>query len=158
MSRPSLPPPPHAGACLCGQVRYSYEARPLALNACYCADCKKLSGATHIHMLIGAREAFKHEAGDVQRWRKRAQSGREIDIVRCVTCGTRLWHEPLAAAHLVFIAAGTLDDPSWFKPASHIWIERAPDGQDFGEDTLRIAGQPADRAQLMDAFNKLYSE
>ena len=37
--------------------------------------------------------------------------------VRCARCGVRMWHEPLASTDLVFVAAGTLDDPNWAVPA-----------------------------------------
>lgn len=155
MQRPPIPPSPHQGRCLCGALSYSLNARPLAMNACHCADCRKLTGSTHVQMLIGAREAFTH-AGPMQSWRKRADSGREIDIVRCAQCGTRLWHEPLASPHLVFIVAGTLDDPSWIIPASHIWAEQAAANVMIEEDALIVEGQPASREVLMEAFNKLY--
>ena len=48
----------------------------------------------------------------------------ELHLVRCKTCGTRLWHEPLTSPVLVFIAAGTLDHSDWAVPSSHIWTGR----------------------------------
>jgi hypothetical protein len=155
MKRPAIPSPPHRGGCLCGAVQYSLNARPLAVNACHCNACKKLTGATNLLMLLAMREAFEH-TGDVQKYRRRAESGREIDIVRCANCGVRLWHEPLSGAHFVFIAAGTLDDPSWVIPTSHIWTAAASPGSIFQDDAIRVEGQPADRQQLIDAFDRVY--
>jgi hypothetical protein len=155
MTRPPIPPPPYAGGCLCGAARWRLAARPLAVNACHCNDCKKLTGATNLLMILAPREAFSH-TGAVTHWRKRADSGREIDIARCATCGTRLWHEPLSSPALVFIAAGTLDDPSWAVPTSHIWIERASPGVVMQTDAIHVEGQPAERAMLMDAFAAIY--
>jgi hypothetical protein len=143
---------------LCGAARYRLDAQPLGINACHCDDCKKLSGATNILMVLAASEAFAREKGDVSRYRKRADSGREIDIVRCVTCGVRLWHEPLSSPHLVFIAAGTLDEPGWAIPASHIWVEKAASGMRFEEDAIAVEGQPSSRQTLMDAFARLYGD
>ena len=34
-----------AGGCLCGQVRYTLNAKPKALNACHCTDCQTLTGS-----------------------------------------------------------------------------------------------------------------
>ena len=144
------------GGCLCGQTRYRLDARPLAVNACHCDDCKKLTGATNLLMLLALRDKFLHERGPLEKYRKRADSGREVDLVRCAACGVRLWHEPLSAPNLVFVAAGTLDEPSWAVPTSHIWIERAAPAAHFEEDALRVSGQPADRQQLIDAFNRIY--
>ena len=158
IKRPPLPNPPFVGGCLCRAVRWRFDARPLALNACHCRDCKKLTGSTHAEVLIGERAAFHHEQGEVARFRKRADSGREIDVVRCATCGTRSWHEPLAAPKLIFIMAGGLDDPSWFLPTGHIWAEQAAPGYLFAEDAVRIEGQPGDRQVLLDAFARIYPD
>jgi hypothetical protein len=108
-------------------------------------------------MILAARDAFTHEKGAVARYRKTADSGRMIEIVRCDICGVRLWHEPLSSQHLVFIVAGTLDDPGWAVPASHIWVERARSGAVFENDAVILNGQP-DRQTLMDAFAKVYAE
>ena len=154
--RPQIPNPPHHGGCLCGAVRYRLDAAPLAINACHCNDCRKLTGAANLLMVLAAREAFHKEKGEVTAWRKTADSGRQLDIVRCAVCGTRLWHEPLSSPALVFIAAGTLDQSDWAVPTSHIWIEKARPGTHFHADALTIEGQPASREMLMEAFTKLH--
>jgi hypothetical protein len=158
MKRPPIPAPPHRGSCLCGSARYRLDMRPLGVNACHCDDCKKLSGATSIVMLLAARESFVHEQGEVSRYRKRADSGREIDIVRCTLCGVRLWHEPLSSPLLVFVAAGTLDNPGWAVPASNIWTGKAASGVRFEDDAIAVEGQPSTREILMDAFAKIYGD
>jgi hypothetical protein len=155
MKRPPIPDAPHKGGCLCGAVRYALDARPLAVNACHCDDCKKLTGATNLLMLLAERGKFMQE-GATERWRKRADSGREIDIVRCAQCGVRLWHEPLSALNLVFIAAGTLDEPGWAIPTSHIWTAKAAPGIAYQDDAILVEGQPTDREQLMRAFTRIY--
>jgi hypothetical protein len=155
--RPSIPEPPYEGGCLCGAVRWRLRARPIGINACHCDDCKKLTGATHLLMLLADRESFHTDDG-TEIYCKRADSGREIDIHRCAECGTRLWHEPLSSPGLVFIAAGTLDDTSWAVPTSHIWTERVSPGVTLHEDAVHVQGQPAERKVLMDAFARLYPE
>lgn len=155
MTRPPLPPAPYTGGCLCGAVRYSYSARPMALNACHCGHCKKLSGSDYIKMLIGEREHLA-STGETVTYRKRAESGREIDIHRCAQCGTRMWHSPLAAPQFVFVCAGTLDDTTWTIPTSHIWIELAGKGVALAKDAVWIEGQPVDRQALYDSFDRAY--
>ena len=156
-ARPSIPNPPYTGSCLCGAVRYVLDARPMAVNACHCRDCKKMSGGTNLLMIVSQRGAFSH-TGAVEHFRKPADSGREIDVVRCTRCGTRLWHEPLSSPALVFVAAGTLDDPSWAVPTSHIWVEKASPGVMMQDDAVRIEGQPAERQLLFDAFHAVYGK
>lgn len=154
--RPPLPQPPHNGGCLCGAVRFQLNARPLGVNACHCNDCKKLTGATNLLMLLAERAAFSHQGNSIQRYRKRADSGNQIDIIRCSGCGVRMWHEPLSAPHLVFIAAGTLDDSSWAVPTSHIWAKRVSHGVTFEGDALVLQEGPSSREQLFDVFKRTY--
>jgi len=153
--RPPIPNPPYTGSCLCGAVRWKLEARPLAVNACHCTDCKKTTGATNVVMLIANNDAFSF-TGEIDIYRKRADSGRELDIKRCAKCGTRMFHHNLASNALVFIAAGTLDDSSWAVPTSHIWVEKISPGVTMEDDAIKVVGQPADRKILMDAFTKVY--
>jgi hypothetical protein len=58
-------------------------------------------------------------------FRRTGGSGHTIPIERCTECGTRMWHLPDAAPDLVILCAGTLDDPSWAVPTSHIFVEEA---------------------------------
>lgn len=147
-----IPAPPHRGGCLCGAVRYRFDAGPIATVACHCLDCQKLTGATNLLTLYVESEAFHHEQGEVASFRKRADSGREADYLRCATCGTRLWHQPLASQQWVMVAAGTLDDPSWVVPAAHIWVSRAAPSASIPDDVARWEKGPADRAELIAAF------
>lgn len=153
--RPPIPDPPHTGSCLCGAVRWRLDERPLAVNACHCMDCKKTTGATNVVMLIANNQAFSW-TGKTDTYRKKADSGREMDIHRCATCGCRMFHHNLASKALVFITAGTLDDPGWAVPASHIWVEKISPGVVTQDDAIQVVGQPADRKILMDAFDKVY--
>jgi hypothetical protein len=156
MQTPPIPAPPHRGGCLCGAVRYSVDAAPLATVACHCRDCQRLSGATNLLTVYFPRDAFKLERGEVARYRKRGQSGREADYARCAKCGVRLWHEPLAATQYIMIAAGALDDPSWVVPAAHIWTSRAAPSAYIPDGVYACAEGPADRAELVAAFNRAY--
>lgn len=153
IQHPPIPDPPYRGGCLCGALRYSYDALPLATVACHCRDCQKLSGATNLLTIYADRAAFRQEQGEPVRFRKRADSGREADYVRCADCGTRVWHEALAAPQYIFIAAGTLDDPSWVVPAAHIWTSRAAPSACIPESVYACELGPADRAELIAAFD-----
>jgi len=153
--RPPIPDPPYTGGCLCGAVRWRLDQRPLAVNACHCMDCKKSTGATNVLMLLAKSEDFS-STGETQTYRKKADSGRELDIHRCAKCGTRMFHRNMASQALVFITAGTLDDPSWAIPTSHIWVEKISPGVAIRDDAVQVVGQPTDRQILMDAFTKVY--
>jgi hypothetical protein len=151
-----IPDPPHHGGCLCGAVRYSFNARPLAVVACHCRDCQKLSGATNLLTIYAPRESFRHEQGELDRYRKRADSGNEADYFRCASCGVRVWHEPLTAPQLTMVAAGTLDNPGWAIPVAHIWTRSAAPTAVIPEGVPAWEKGPPDRAQLIAIFQKAY--
>jgi hypothetical protein len=154
--RPSIPPPPYEGGCLCGAVRYLVGGRPLQITACHCDACKKMSGGTNLLVFTTPRESFQQLKGEVLRFRRTADSGRQSDVVHCAVCGTRVWHEPQAFP-VMTVAAGTLDDPSWVVPATHIWIEKASPAALMHDDAAKFAGQPPREAQL-EAFRALYGD
>jgi hypothetical protein len=155
-SRPPIPAPPYHGGCLCGAVRYRIDAPPLSINACHCVDCKKLTGVTHLVMFLTKRDQLTKEQGETETFRKPADSGRQVDVVRCAACGTRLWHEPVGSTEFTLVAVGTLDDPSWAIPTTHIWIERAEKHITFAPDALLVEGQPPDRTGAIAAFKRIY--
>jgi hypothetical protein len=156
VQRPPIPAPPHRGGCLCGAARYRYDAAPLAIVACHCRDCQRLTGATNLLTIYADSTAFHHERGELASYRKRGDSGREADYFRCTQCGTRLWHQPLASAQWTMIAAGTLDDASWVVPAAHIWVSRAAPSACVPEGVSRWEQGPSDRAMLIAAFDAVY--
>ena len=142
-ARPPIPPPPYEGGCLCGAVRWRLDQQPLAINACHCMDCKKSTGATNVLMLIARNEAFACARRDrdlSQACRLRAASWTFIAAPGAARgCSIAI----LSSKALVFIAAGTLDDPSWAVPTSHIWVEKISPGVVMQEDAIKVVGQPS---------------
>jgi len=158
VERPAIPAPPYEGGCLCGASRYRLTARPKAINACHCTDCRKATGAGAALFLHLETEAIIAEGAEPARYRKTADSGRIIEIVRCATCGSRLWHAPLAMPQLTFVTAGTLDDVSWVVPTSHIWVASGAPTDTVTPDALVFEGPAPDRQPLWDHFMALYPD
>jgi hypothetical protein len=44
----------------------------------------------------------------------------------CRVCGTPIFSEAESRPHLIFVRAGTLDDPEVARPAATIWTAQAP--------------------------------
>ena len=156
IARPPLPSTPIMGGCHCGAVRYAMTARPKAVNACHCDDCKRLSGATFGVYLHVAKEALDVTSGTFDTFRRTGGSGGTIPIDRCAECGTRMWHLPEAAPGLVILCAGTLDDPSWAVPTSHIFIEEAALDAVAASDALTIEAFNSTRQALWARFEEIY--
>ena len=157
VDRPPLPELPLKGGCHCGAVRYAITARPLAVNACHCDDCKRLSGASFGLYLHVPKAALDVTGGPRDTFRRKGGSGNQISIERCAACGTRMWHLPDVAPDLVILCAGTLDDPNWIIATSHIFIEEAAPDSVAAEDALVAEAFQTTRQALWDRFGEIYS-
>ena len=158
ITRPPLPALPLKGGCHCGAVRYVIRQRPKCVNACHCDDCKRLSGATFGVYLHVPKAALDVTSGVFDTFRRTGGSGHTIPIERCTDCGTRMWHLPEAAPDLVILCAGTLDDPSWAVPTSHIFVEEAAPDAVAATDALVIEAFNSTRPVLWARFDEVYGK
>lgn len=109
------------GGCLCGAVRYTLAAPPLAVAACHCSRCRRQSGSAYSVNLIVRAQALQIE-GELASFEDReTDSGAPLSRDHCARCGSPIRSVPSAAPKLVALKAGTLDDPSSFPPRMHIW-------------------------------------
>lgn len=155
-TRPPLPKLPMEGGCHCGAVRYAVTARPMAVNACHCDDCKRLSGGPFGLYLHVAKDALRISGGARDRFIRTGGSGNAIPIERCAACGTRMWHLPEVAPDLVILCAGTLDESAWAIPTSHIFIEYAAADAVAAEDSIVVKGFQTTRPALWARFSEIY--
>ena len=154
-----LPGFPLKGGCVCGAVRYTVQAAPLSVYACHCKDCQRFSGGPFSVAMAVRLSDFRVDSGEPARLAKPTDSGRVVGVRFCRDCGTRLWHEPAHSPHLVNIAAGTLDDSSWARPAAHVWKSRMVSWIDFTTPFyFACDGQPDERESLYEAWNRAMTQ
>ena len=63
--------------------------------------------------------------GPTKQFMRLADSGNEVTGVFCPECGVRIYHVLKSAPEVVSIKPGTLDDTSWLRPSSFIWMKSA---------------------------------
>jgi hypothetical protein len=63
--------------------------------------------------------------GTVKYYDSKGDSGNVISRGLCPNCGSRLFGKPAVMPDGMGIVAGSLDDPSWYKPAMDIYTESA---------------------------------
>ena len=80
--------------------------------------------------------------GELRRFASIADSGNRLQRGFCPLCGTPVTSEAEIRPHLVFLRAGTLDDPSIIAPAMNIWTSQAPVWAHLDAELPSIAGQP----------------
>lgn len=130
-----------AGGCLCGSVRFRITAAPIVTRACWCRLCQYLGAGSNTVNVCFHREAVAVD-GETRDYRSVADSGNVMHRRFCPNCGTPLFSEAEARPHLIFVRAGTLDDPEIAKPAATIWTSAAPTWACIDERIPRVEGQP----------------
>jgi hypothetical protein len=129
------------GGCLCKAMRYEIAAEPIATRVCWCRVCQYI-GAGSATVNAAFPKAAVKISGEVRDYRSVADSGSVMHRGFCSACGTHLFSESESRPHLVFVRAGTLDDPELARPMATIWTDRAPSWACIDESIPRIEGQP----------------
>jgi hypothetical protein len=129
-----------AGGCLCGALRYEADAPPSFAGYCYCADCRKASGSGFIPFM-GFRSTALRFSGEPRQFRSKSIRGSDAVRNFCPACSGLVFGGEVGKSDQHTVYAGSLDDPSWFKPTIAIfardrpaWVTLPPDLKIF--DTL----------------------
>jgi hypothetical protein len=80
--------------------------------------------------------------GELRDYESVADSGNTMHRRFCPRCGTQVFSQAESRPHLIFVRAGTLDDPEIARPAATIWTSVAPSWACFDDALPRVAGQP----------------
>jgi hypothetical protein len=130
-----------SGGCLCREVRYESTSAPIVTRVCWCRVCQYLGAGSGTVNVCFATASFTIH-GATADYRSVADSGNVMHRKFCKTCGTQLFSETEARPHLVFVRAGTLDDPEIAKPVLTIWTSQAPSWACISEEIPRVDQQP----------------
>ena len=71
-----------------------------------------------------------------------ADSGNRMHRRFCATCGTPLFSEAESRPHLIFVRAGSFDDPDVARPAMTIWTQSAPQWACIDAGLPQVEQQP----------------
>jgi hypothetical protein len=119
------------GGCLCGAVRYEVEGAPVFTGLCHCRDCQKATGSGHMPAMAMPQTAVKI-TGEVKAYSVTAESKRTLTRNFCPTCGSLIFAAPEGMQGMILLAAGTLDDPSAYKPQVAIYTRSRPEWAHVG--------------------------
>jgi hypothetical protein len=129
------------GGCLCKSVRYQINAAPIITRSCWCRVCQYI-GAGSATVNVCFPSAAVTVSGEQRDYSMVADSGNVAHRRFCPACGTHLFSASEARPHLVFVRAGTLDDPELVRPAMTIWTASAPSWACFDERLPQVERQP----------------
>jgi hypothetical protein len=129
------------GGCLCGKVRYSANADPAFVGVCHCRDCQKRSGGA-FSVVIGLPTAALSVQGETSSYRNTGDSGKSLVHSFCPACGSPIVGEAEVMPGVSMINVGTLDDPSWVKPAMQIYCDSAQPWVQLGGEMQHFPKMP----------------
>jgi hypothetical protein len=115
---------PFTGGCVCGAVRYECGAAPLLMFKCHCRDCQHVTGGAFVPGLLIPAAAFRLTKGELRYHFTPSLSGGRHKRGFCAECGSRITggENETEARPFVGVTAGSLDDPSWFKPQMDFFV------------------------------------
>ena len=108
------------GSCSCGAVRYRLAAEPLFTHCCHCLNCQRQTGSAFVINLLIEADRVELLAGEPMPVDVPRDEGSMQRIYRCPSCQVALYSE-YGRPEIVFVRAGTLDDPSRVRPDVHIY-------------------------------------
>jgi hypothetical protein len=115
----------YTGGCLCGAVRYEAEGEPTLSGHCYCADCRKASGSGFIPFMGFPSRAVRF-SGQPRQFTSKAANGGNAVRNFCSVCGGLVFGGEVGKDDSHTIYAGSLDDPSTFRPSIAIFTRNRP--------------------------------
>jgi hypothetical protein len=129
------------GGCLCGALRYAMLGAPITTRLCWCRVCQFIA-AGNAAVSVCFPSAGMTITGEPRDFESTADSGNRMHRRFCPRCGTHLFSEAETRPHLIFVRAGTLDDPELARPAATIWTASAPSWACVSESLPSWEGQP----------------
>jgi hypothetical protein len=118
------------GHCLCGAIRYSFDADPEAVVLCHCGECQRHTGSAFSVNVLIPRAALEITGTPATYQTTGTENGHLRDRLFCPHCGTPIFTILHERPTLIIVKAGTLDDPSGLNPVAEVWCRRSQDWLD----------------------------
>ena len=109
----------NSGHCLCGGVRWSYDAPFTAMLHCHCSICRKHHGTLFATFVAGPLATFHWRGGTekIVTWQSSVQGRRSF----CSVCGSKVPGVDHASGQ-VFMPAGTVGGDLGLRPQMHLFV------------------------------------
>jgi hypothetical protein len=110
------------GRCICGEIHYTVNCKPMFVHCCHCSWCQRETGSAFALNALIESERLSITRGVVEKIQTPSNSGVGQVIVRCPECQVALWsHYGAAKEKVAFVRVGTLDNPNLCPPDIHIY-------------------------------------
>jgi hypothetical protein len=132
----------YTGGCLCGALRYEADGEPLFAGHCYCSDCRRASGSGFIPFMGFSSSAVRF-SGETRKFVSKSARGSDAVRNSCPICSSLVFGGEIGKTDSFTIYAGSLDDPSLFRPTIAIFARGRPSWAMIPPDLAVFDGMPA---------------
>jgi hypothetical protein len=132
----------YTGGCLCGALRYEADGEPLFAGHCYCSDCRRASGSGFIPFMGFSSSAVRF-SGETRKFVSKSARGSDAVRNSCPICSSLVFGGEIGKTDSFTIYAGSLDDPSSFRPTMAIFARGRPSWAVIPPDLAVFDGMPA---------------
>ena len=112
-----------SGGCACGAIRYEIQGGPAVMLNCHCRDCQRAGGSAYAPVLVAPKSAVSVR-GEPRYHRIVGRSSKAVERGFCGICGSQVIIKLERLPDVVGVQAGSLDDPSIYRPAMDIFTDR----------------------------------
>ena len=114
------------GQCLCGAVTYEVDIPEKSIydGLCHCRDCQRSTGTAFASSMMVPKAGMALK-GDLKFYGKETERGSVMERGFCPECGSNVLCRSEAWDDQYVLSAGTLDDPSLYKPKINIFTRSA---------------------------------
>jgi hypothetical protein len=113
-----------SGGCACGAIHYETDADPIVMLNCHCSDCRKASGSGYAAIIFVPKDAVIVR-GEARFYGVQGSSGKMVERGFCPNCGSPVIEKVERLPNALGILAGSLDDPSLYKPSMDLHTDSA---------------------------------
>ena len=125
------------GGCSCGAIRYRLASEPMIVHCCHCLNCQRQTGSAFVINLLIEADRVDLLCGDPVPVDVPRDDGSSQRIFRCPTCQVAVYSE-YGRPEVLFVRAGTLDDPSEVEPDVHIYTRSKVGWVELPESTPAV--------------------
>ena len=140
---------PATGRCQCGQLGYAVSAQPFVEYTCHCRECQRLSSSAFATRMQVPAEAVDITAGVAHTRTRPTDSGSELCIWLCASCGSVVFLQNSARPRVRTVLVGTLEHPEQVQVNAHIWLKG-------GDGSIELAEAVVQACEEESNFKHLY--
>ena len=113
-----------SGGCACGAIQYQCNADPVLMLNCHCRDCQQAGGSAYAAIVAVPKTAVEMR-GEPRYHKIVGKGGKAVERGFCPSCGSQLALKLERLPDILGLHAGSLDDPSVYRPAMDVFTSSA---------------------------------